>query len=165
MKKFRFLGWAILGIMSLFLISCSSVSPTAMGSGKAFNDDGSANVVLIYYGDKNIYMTRPDISEDGFMPLLSQKQVVQRVHGMKMGRDLAVVVVGPVYDSRDLLPPLVHQWEAALQPEGFKRVIFLRASRQKGIDGLPILFDSAIASLDVTPGKASIASAAFAPAP
>lgn len=165
MKKFHFLGWAVLGVLSLFLISCSSVSPTAMGNGKRFNDDGAANVVLIYYGDQNIYMTRPDVSEDGFMPLLSRNQVVQRVHGMKMGRDLAVVVVGPVYDSRELLTPLVKQWQSSLQPEGFKRVVFLGASRKKGIDGLPILYDSAIASIDVAPGKATIASASFAPAP
>ena len=105
-----------------------------------------ANVVLHFYRWDSIYITRPDIREGGFLPLLDRQNVVRKLERRDIDHNVAVVILGYRY-SRTEQENLIRDWQSLLRAEGFRRVVFLRADRrnQDQIDGLPILCDSAIA--------------------
>ena len=152
---------AVLAVPVLFVVSCGSLDPQAMGP--RFHEPKAANLVLIYYADQSIFITKPDTRENGFLPLLSRSDVIYSLKRLNMGLDLAVIVLGRMsaQDQADLM----QKWEAILTGQGFQRVVFLAAGRYDDIDGLPILHDSAIARRDAEHAAYSASVASFTPAP
>jgi hypothetical protein len=146
MKKLQCFRWMLLASMAGLLASCSSLAPEAKTSHGRFNEAASANLVLRFYSWDSIHMTRPDTRENGFLPLLDRESVTRELGRPDLGHDLAVVVMGFMFTAAQELE-LFHDWKAFLVGErGFRRVVLVRASFKNEIDGLPVLFDSAMAA-------------------
>lgn len=138
----RFRVFITLLILAFFVTSCATTS-----GGKRFNESASVNLELRFFRWDSIYMTRPDTRQNGFLPLLSARQVAEEVRRRNLQRNLAVVVVGYTYDAGQT-EVLSGQWKKFLAAQGFKRVVLLRAGGGKTIDGLPIIQDLAINAAD-----------------
>lgn len=154
---FAFVPW--------LMVSCASNKPS-WGEGLGhFHEDATTDMVLRFYRWDSIYMTKPESRENGFLPVLSKDDIPREVQRRNIGRNLAVVIVGFTY-AIDPQSALVRDWKALLGGQGFRRVVFLRASSgNKGrIDGLPILLDSVIAASHDTQGQFAPAIAAVPPA-
>ncbi|MEI9960752.1 MAG: hypothetical protein WDM76_06370 [Limisphaerales bacterium] len=144
-----FLRPASLVAVALIAVSCSSLPPPAIGP--RFHEGAAANLVLIYYGNQSIYMTKPDTRENGFLPLLSRQDVLHSLERPEIGHDLAVIVVGTL--TAEAEAALMQDWESVLKEQGFRRVVWLASGNTNdiGIDGLLILHDSVIAIRNVQP--------------
>lgn len=101
--------------------------------------------------------------ENGFLPLLDRDAVARRLDRLDSGRDLAVVVMGFMFTSVQE-SALFHDWNSLLSGHGFRRVVVVRASFKKGIDGLPVLYDSAMAAAHDDSNKFAATLAALPPA-
>jgi hypothetical protein len=146
MEKLKYLRWMLLASVAGLLVSCSSPSSKATTSRGRFHEGASANLVLRFYSWDSIHMTRPDTRENGFLPLLDRASVTRQLGRPDLGRDLAVVVMGFMFTAAEE-SALFHDWETLLVGErGFRRVVLVRASFKNEIDGLPILYDSAMAA-------------------
>jgi hypothetical protein len=146
MEKLKYLRWLLLASVAGLLVSCSSVAPKATTSRSRFHEGASANLVLRFYSWDSIHMTRPDTRENGFLPLLDRASVTRQLGRPDLQRDLAVVVMGFMFTAAEE-SALFHDWKAFLVDErGFRRVVLVRASFKNEIDGLPILYDSAMAA-------------------
>lgn len=165
MRCYAFFCWAALLCAVGFLVSCSAPSAHRANSPRLFREEKAADVVLHFYQWDAIYLMKPDSRQDGFLPLLSSERIAEEVNRRAIGRDLAVVLVGFVHDT-DPNGPVVRKWTLLLTEQGFRRVVILRAGvgKGRGIDGLPILHDSAIAQAHEPPVKSARPLAAL-PAP
>lgn len=141
----------------------TSCSTAPVSTGRRFNEAASATMVLRFYRWDSIYMTRPDTREGGFLPLLSRDEVAREAVRRQVPRDLAVVTIGSTYGP-DQLIILARDWKQFLAGQGFRRVVILRSSSKKQIDGLPVVDDSAIAGANDTPGNSLVSFAAVPPA-
>lgn len=145
MNGLNLLRWLLLTLTAGLLVSCGSLTPEATSARGRFREGPSANLVLRFYSWDSIHMTRPDTREDGFLPLLNREAVARKLDRPDVGRDLAVVVMGFMFTTAQE-SALFHDWNALLSEHGFRRVVLLRANLKKGIDGLPVLYDSAMAA-------------------
>jgi hypothetical protein len=146
MEELKYLRWMLLASVAGLLVSCSSLAPEATTSRGRFHEYASANLVLRFYSWDSIHMTRPDTRENGFLPLLDRESVTRQLGRPDLGRDLAVVIMGFMFTAAQE-SALFHDWESLLVGErGFRRVVVVRASFKNRIDGLPILYDSAMAA-------------------
>lgn len=107
-------------------------------------------------------MTRPDIRQDGFLPVLTRDQIARELQHRVVQRDAAVVLIGYSYSGTQLAA-LANDWKQLLADLGFKRVVLLRGGGKK-IEGLPVIEDAAVSSANVTQGRAATL-AALPPAP
>jgi hypothetical protein len=142
MNKLKIFRWLLLASVTGLLASCSSMSPNAKTSRARFHEGDSANLVLHFYSWDTIHMTRPDSRENGFLPLLDREGIARKIERRDLQRDLAVVVMGFMF-TKDQESALFQDWRTLLGEHGFRRVVMLRASLKKEIDGLPVLYDSA----------------------
>jgi len=145
MKGLKLFRWLLLTLTAGLLVSCGSLTPEATKARGRFREGASANLVLRFYSWDSIHMTRPDTREGGFLPLLNREGVARKLDRPDLGHDLAVVVMGFMFTAAQE-KALFHDWEAMLSEHGFRRVVLLRANLKKEIDGLPILYDSAMAA-------------------
>lgn len=86
-------------------------------------------------------MVRPDYREDGFRRLLSRDTLGQAFDRMHVRRGMAVVVIGLLYDEKQLAA-LVAEWNSILKSHGFQRIVCVHATGDKKIDGAVIIYDS-----------------------
>ena len=144
MKSYLRLRLGIVGGLCLLVVSCAHVSETTTSTPQRFRDGDTADLVLRFYSWDSIYVMRPDSREDGFLPLFSRASISQQLDRPDIKRDLVVVVLGYLY-SRDQQADILRDWKSLLDERGFRRVVFLRGTGHKTIDGLPVLRDTAVA--------------------
>lgn len=147
--------WLLLSTLLPWLATSCANTGARWGEGYGhFHEAAATDMVLRFYRWDSIYMTKPQTRENGFLPILSRDDIARQVQRHNIARNLAVVVVGFTY-SIDPGSPLVRDWKAILGEQGFRRVVFLRASGNDldRIDGLPILLDTAIALGHDTTGQ------------
>ena len=130
-------------------VSCAPLNPAA--AGPHFHEGASADLVLVYYSDESIFISKPDTRENGFLPLFTRKDVTRRLEQYDTSHNLAVVVIGRMTATEQAA--LIQDWQAKLFTHGFRRVVCLQASGDDRIDGLLILRDSAMPMPDDETGK------------
>ena len=141
MKKLSLLG---LMVLALVATSCAPLDPRMADNRPRFRDGAAADLVIIYYGEQSVFITKPDTREGGFLPLLSRENVTEYLARPEIRRNLGVVVVGQMATAEQD-EAVLRAWQTQLTQHGFRRVVCLRAGSDDRIDGLPILQDSAIA--------------------
>jgi hypothetical protein len=152
---------ALLTAMAGLAVSCASLAPEA--ACPRFREAAAADFVLIYNSDESIFVTKPDTRENGFLPLLSRKDIPGQLEQYAPARHLAVVVIGKM--SRPDQAALIQDWQTWLQARGFRRFVCLQAGYNDQIAGLPILHDSAMAMNHVETGNQPTVVATLTPAP
>jgi hypothetical protein len=145
MEKLKYFRWMLLASMAGLLASCSSLTPEATTARGRFHEEASADLVLRFYSWDSIHMTRPDTRENGFLPMLNRESVAFQLDRPDLRRDLAVVVMGFMFSTAQE-SALFQNWQTLLGDRGFRRVVLVRAGFKNKIDGLPILYDSAMAA-------------------
>ncbi len=161
MNKIRFLRVLLLVLLSGLLVSCGSISTAKKGA--RFHDGASANVVVRFYDWNSIHIVRPDIREGGYLPLLDRDGVARTLDHVKVGQDLAVIVLGYMFSNAQEAE-MIGYWNTLLRERGFRRVVVVRAGFKDEIDGLLIVHDSAMTAAHDQSGKVTATFAAL-PAP
>lgn len=171
MNKLWCRRWVVLASCVWLVCSCASVGPQRPATDRRprFAEGATADMVLRYFTEDSIYITKPDIRQSGFRPLLARDDIGREVKRLNVPRNTAVVVLSLFYRDRPQVVQLIQQWTAYLSEQGFRRVVILHAGPGEGIDGLPVLNDSAIGDVNVAgdniePPKTSSANA-FVSAP
>ena len=151
MKKLWCLRWVVSAAGVCLMSSCASVSPEqSMADARPlFHEGATVDMVLRFFKWDSIYVTRPDIRQGGFRPLLARDDIGREVQRRNIPRNTAVVVISLLYRDRPQLVQLTHEWTSYLTEQGFRRVVILHAGPGDDIDGLPILNDSAIGGVNV----------------
>ncbi|MGC3960935.1 MAG: hypothetical protein QM813_24265 [Verrucomicrobiota bacterium] len=111
----------------------------------------AADVELRFYRWDSIYIAKPVVRENGFATVFDTSGALAHLQQLTTGRDVAAVVVGLNYDTQQTRD-IGAQWFAKLAPLGFQRVIVFRGTEQWPIAKLPIVYDSAISSVNDTRG-------------
>ncbi len=124
-----------------FLVSCAQTAQVG-DSRRRFHEDATTDVVLCHYRWEHINLTRPDYREDGFLVTLSRSSLGPAFDRLHVKRDLAVVVFG-LYYTPEQLASVTGDWATLLRGHGFKRVVCVQGNADEGIDGLPIIDDTA----------------------
>jgi hypothetical protein len=163
MKKIKFLRWFTLTTAAGLAASCSTMPVDDMTYAPRFHEGADADVVVRFYSWKAIQVLRPDIREDGFLPLLDRNTVGEKFDRPGLGRNLAVVVVGYMFTKAEEAD-LVGYWNTLLRERGFRRVVLVRAGFKNEIDGLPIVHDSAMSAAHEPPVPSAAPVARFASA-
>jgi len=145
MNRLRHFQWTLLASAVGLVTSCTSLTPEATTSLGRFREASSADLVLRFYSWNSIQMTRPDTRESGFLPLMNREGVQHQLGRPDLEFDLAVVVVGFMF-SMAQESALFQDWNMLLRERGFRRVVLVRAGFKDEIDGLPVLYDSAMAA-------------------
>jgi hypothetical protein len=108
-------------------------------------------------------MTQPDAHEGRFLTIFNRDNIAAEITRRVANHNLAVIVMGDLYNP-DQEAALFSEWKSLLGSCGFQRVVFLRFGRGKQIDGLPIVHDSVIGSVNDS-GKTITTLAAVPSAP
>jgi len=135
----RFAATATL-LTALFLTSCAS-PPQQVDARPRFHEAASTDVVLRHYRWAHVNITQPEYREDGYLVSVTGDTVGFALERLHPKHDLAVVVLGWAYAQQDL-DKLVGDWKRVLFAQGFRRVVCLRAGRDKSVDGLLIIDDT-----------------------
>jgi hypothetical protein len=98
-----------------------------------------------------VCITKPDTRENGFIPVLTGAETLQEIKRLNVPHGLAAVVVGYNYDEQQAFN-IAAEWHKQLAELGFQRVVVLRGTDKRPIAGLPIVYDSAISSVNDTRG-------------
>lgn len=125
---------------ALMLVSCAQ-TPRVAQTGPRFHEFTAADVVFRCYRWEHVNIAHPTYREDGFMIQVSANQLEPALERLRVGRNMAVVVLGWGYNQEDL-DRLTTDWCAVLRGHGFKRIVCLRAGGQNQVDGLPIITDT-----------------------
>lgn len=137
----RWLRGLILLLAAALLDSCAT-SPRIVDTRPRFHETAAAEVVLRHYRWEHINLTKPDHREAGYLVQLSRETLGPTFEQLRVGRNLAVVVLGWCYSDAELAQ-LVAEWKNVLFDQGFKRVVCLRATgRGNDVDGALIIDDS-----------------------
>lgn len=163
MKKMRYLNWLFLVFVAGLASSCSTLSPDDTIYAKRFHEADAASLVVRFYSWKAIHIVHPDIRENGFLPSLDRESIGERLDRPEIGRELAVVVLGYMFTKAEE-SDLIHFWDGLLHGRGFRRVVLIRAGFKNQIDGLPIVYESAMSAGHEPPAKAADPVAALATA-
>ena len=146
MKKLRLPG-SLFGLClgGLLLTGCATNQPQARAP-KCFHEGAATDLVLLCNRWDTIHMLRPELREAGFLQILTRTDVERELKTRRVGRNLAVVVVGRL-STTEKDAELARDWDALLLGNGFRRVVLLRArgSQAKEINGLAIVHDSGVA--------------------
>jgi hypothetical protein len=124
---------------ALMLVSCAQ-TPHVTQTGPRFREFTAADVVFRCYRWEHVNITHPAYREDGFMIQVPANQLEPALERLRVGRNMAVVVLGWGYNQEDL-DRLITDWSAVLRGHGFKRIVCLRAGEQNRVDGLLIIKD------------------------
>jgi hypothetical protein len=137
-----------LSVVCFWLAGCATDSAGQKDTRARFHESASANLVLRFSRWDTIYMTVPDSrQQDGFLPVLARTDIENQLQSWRGNKDLAVVVFGFLFPGPQEAQH-IKEWEQLLTGYGYKRVVILRIGAAKGIDGLLIAHDSAIAAVD-----------------
>jgi hypothetical protein len=131
---------ATTALTAVVLTACAP-QPRSTDARPRFHEAASADVVLRHYRWEHINITQPEFREDGYLVSVRGDTLGPAFERLHVRRDLAVVVLGWAYAPSDL-DKLVSDWKRALYGHGFKRIVCLRAGRDKSIDGLLIIDDT-----------------------
>lgn len=133
------------------LSSCSLTPPDQAGLGPPFREGDAAALIVRFYGWNSIQIMRPDTRENGFLPVLDREGVVARLRSLqKADRNLAVVVLGAMF-SKTQEQEIIQQWHQIVDPCGYPRLVVLRAGFKDNINGLRVVYDSAMNRADAPP--------------
>ena len=138
----KYLSWAgraaLLSVVCLILSGCQSSPPD---NRPRFHEEASADVVLQFTRWDYIFMIRPDYREDGFQCQMNRDTLGQAFDRMQVRRGMAVVMIGWLYDEKQLAG-LVVEWNSILKSHGFRRIVCVHPTGDKMIDGALIIDDS-----------------------
>jgi hypothetical protein len=132
-----------LSILFLLAAGCTSAQKSKQAS-RRFRDASSANVVLQFSSWEYTFLLRPRYHDNGFLlqvPRENVAQVLDRINVRK--RELAVVVVG-WNNSPEQLSRLVADWKTILGGCGFQRVVVVKSTGTKELNGSLIIDDSTL---------------------
>jgi len=147
MRLACFRRWAVFPLLAWLAVSCGSLDPQA--DAPRFHESETASLVLLYNNNQNIFITRPDTRENGFLPLMSRDDVVRKLDRLDMGHDLAVIVVANMRTAEED-EGMMSDWQSVLGTHGFRRVVFLRAGYGDELDGLLVMRDLTFAGSDLS---------------
>ena len=102
-----------------------------------FNEQDKANLIVRYYTHDTSYVLKPATTEGPFRSVLSQDAVLE-VAKREPGRELAVIILIR-YGCQSEIESVSREWTNLLKGLGYQRVVFLRASDGKQVNGLPIV--------------------------
>ncbi len=141
MKTFKNLGlFAVVGVL---LCGCAATPPAGRVS-RHFHESKTANVVLQFSSWEYTFLLRPRYEDNGFLLQVPQEKVGQIMNQLGVvKRDLAVVVLGWNH-TPEQLEKLVAGWKTILGGCGFQRVVMLKSSGGKQLDGSLVLDDSTL---------------------
>ena len=140
MKKLRVIKeLAIMAGLALLASGCYTAKQS-VDSGRRFHEDAFANVVVKFYKWDNLYITRPDYRQSGFLRPLGRDDLDKAFDSLKVRRELAVVLMGWNYDSIQTAQN-VEDWRAILSSQGFRRIVCLRDEEKEKLNGLAIIDD------------------------
>lgn len=132
---------ALLPLVLGLLSGCASTSSSTQSS-RRFHEAKAANVVLQFSSWEYTFLLRPRYDDNGFLLQVPREKIGQVFSQMNVQkRDLAVVVVGWSY-APDQLRKLVAEWKTVLGGCGFQRVVVVKSSGSKEIDGSLVIDDS-----------------------
>jgi hypothetical protein len=133
------------------LTSCSLAPPEPGGPAARFHEGGAANLIVRFYAWNSMQIVRPDTRENGFLPLYDREGIVARLSQLRTGQYMAVVVLGPMY-SKAQEQEIIREWHQIVAARSFQRLVLLRAGFKDQIDGLRVVYDSAMNQADAPPG-------------
>ena len=132
---------ALLSLVVVVLSGCASTQSSAPVV-RHFHEAKAANVVLQFSSWEYTFLLRPRYDDNGFLLQVPREKIGQVFRQMDIQkRDLAVVVVGWSY-APDQLHKLVTDWKMILGGCGFQRVVVLKSSGSKQLDGSLVIDDS-----------------------
>jgi hypothetical protein len=131
----------VLSIFCLLAAGCTSTQESKQAS-RRFREASSANVVLQFSSWEYTFLLRPRYDDNGFLLQVPRENVGQVLDKINVRqRELAVVVVG-WNNSPEQLNRLVADWKTILGGCGFQRVVILKSSGRKDLNGSLIVDDS-----------------------
>ncbi len=131
----------------LLIILCALVSGCAtQGTGRKaarrFHEESSADLILKFNRWDTIQVLRPDSRQGGFLPIYERAALEAQLESSHMRRELGVVVLGFLFSNAQELS-FAKEWADLLSKHGFRRIVVVRTGSTKGVDGLPVVYDSA----------------------
>jgi hypothetical protein len=120
-------------LLSLLLLTTSCSTSRVV----RFNEQERANLVVRYYTDDTSYLLKPVKMNGSFLAVLN-KDAILDLAKQQPSRDLAVVILVH-YVTAGETEAVKHDWVKRLNEVGYQRVVFLRASGDMRIDGLPVM--------------------------
>ena len=149
-----------LGAFCLLLPGCATTGPV-QPSLKRFSEGAATDLVVRFNRWDTMFILRPEVRQEGFLPILTRGDLEHRLQGGGCGHALAVVIIGLLF-SRDQEAQLAREWDGLLQAHGFRRIVLVRAGSGKNIDGLLVIHDSGIPAVSDQPATATHAAHAVA---
>ena len=139
MKTIKTLG--LFTLVGALLSGCAS-TPSAGHAARHFHEAKTANAVLQFSSWDYTFLTQPRYDDNGFLLPVARGKVGEVLNQMNVQkRDLAVVVLGWNYNPEQLAK-LVADWKTILGGCGFQRVVVLKSSGSKQINGSLVIDDS-----------------------
>lgn len=134
---------ALLPLVCLLISGCATNRPAR------FHEAKNANAVLQFSSWDYTFLLRPRYDDNGFLLQVPRDHVSEVFNSVNLQqRDLAVVVVGWNRNAEEL-KQLVTDWNAILRGCGFQRVVLVKSTGHKEINGSIIIDDSASANSTV----------------
>lgn len=131
-----------LSLIAVFATSCATTG---------FKQSAAVALELRFDTWAAVCITKPDTRENGFLPVLTGAETLQEIKRLDVPHGLAAIVVGYNYDDKQVFD-IATEWHKRLAELGFQRVVVLRGTDARPIAGLPIVYDSAISSVNDTRG-------------
>src|SRR4051812_43260029 len=126
-------SFILLSFVVVILSGCASTK--SAHAVRHFHESKAANVVLQFSSWEYTFLLRPRYDDNGFLQQLPREKVGQVFNQMNIQkRELAVVVVGWIY-TPDQLRNLIADWKMILGSCGFQRVVVLKSSGRKELNG------------------------------
>ena len=131
----------IISALALLLAGCGTTAPTTQAR-RYFHEAKTANAVLQFSSWEYTFLLQPRYDDNGFLLQVPREKVSQVLSRMNVEkRDLAVVLIGWNYSPAQL-DQLIADWKSVLGGCGFQRLVVLKASGNKQIDGSLVIDDS-----------------------
>jgi hypothetical protein len=102
-----------------------------------FSEQEQADLVVRFYTDDTSYLLKPATTNGPFLAVLN-KDAVLDVAKKQPGRELAVVILVHYVTEREA-EAVRQDWLRLLKEVGYQRVVFLRASGDMKVNGLPVV--------------------------
>ena len=126
--------FAPLLFVALLASSCSTPGTAPVAR---FSEQDKADLIVRYYTDDTSYVLKPPTTEGGFLGVLTQDAVLD-VAKRQPCRELAVVILIH-YGSQSEMGAVRNRWTILLTGLGYQRVVFLSASSNMRVNGLPVI--------------------------
>jgi len=138
-NKIKLAVW--LPLFCLLVAGCTSTQ-NAKHAPRRFHEAASANVVLQFASWEYTFLLRPRYHDNGFLLHVPREKVAQVLDQLQLRqRELAVVVVG-WNNGPEELTRLVGEWKTILGGSGFQRVVVVKSTGTKELNGSLIVDDS-----------------------